>query len=124
MKGKNILILDDDSTYRESLKKAFEQHEYEVFTAEHAEQALAIAEQEKPTMILSDVVMFPIDGIMFLKKLRLLGSYGTHVPCFLYTHVKKESLQQEIKHLSIIESYNKEEVSPEELYSLLSAYTH
>ncbi len=124
MKGKNILILEDDNTYREQLKKVFESHGYEVFDAEQGEHAITIAENEKPAMILSDVIMYPMDGIAFIKRVRLLGSYGAHVPCYLYTHAAKESLLQEIKHLSILEIYSKEELSPEELYNQLSQVSH
>lgn len=57
MSGKKILIVDDDADFVESNKDLLEAQDYEVIVAHDGEQGLRTAIQEKPDLMLLDVMM-------------------------------------------------------------------
>lgn len=54
---KNILVVDDSPTDRKYLTDLLAKSGYQVTTAENAEQALAQVKQQRPDLVLMDVVM-------------------------------------------------------------------
>ena len=67
---KRILVVEDEYHIRQNLQQILEFSHYEVFLAEDGEQALTIALQKKPDLILSDVRMPKMDGYELLEALR------------------------------------------------------
>jgi len=65
-----ILVVDDNETNRDILAARLEATGYEVLQAEDGEQALAVARQELPDLILLDIMMPKIDGIEVCKQLK------------------------------------------------------
>lgn len=61
--GKTILIVDDDKFTRLTMRKAFENQGYSLLEAENGQQALEIARQHHPDLILMDVNMPVLDGL-------------------------------------------------------------
>lgn len=57
-----ILVVDDEKALRELARSILEPHGYRVLSAEDAEQALAILEDESVELMLSDVIMPGMDG--------------------------------------------------------------
>ncbi|MHB1273089.1 MAG: EAL domain-containing protein [Rhodanobacter sp.] len=57
-----ILIAEDSPTQAEKLRYLLEEHGYTVVTAPDGRQALAAAQQRKPALIVSDVMMPEMDG--------------------------------------------------------------
>lgn len=68
--AKKILIVDDDTLLRRSLAFNLEQAGYEVRTAVNAEDALVLAEQTKPDLVLLDIGLPGIDGLDALKRFK------------------------------------------------------
>lgn len=68
--NKKILIVEDDKDFLLILKTKFESEGFSVFCAEDGEEAVAIAEEEKPDLVLSDVLMPKMDGLEMAKKIR------------------------------------------------------
>jgi DNA-binding response OmpR family regulator len=60
MNAKKILIVDDDPATCEVLMRLFNDVGYEILTAMDGSQAVAVARQEKPDLILLDI-LFPPD---------------------------------------------------------------
>ncbi len=67
---KKILIMEDNTDLRETLKAMFLSDEYDVRTASDGEEGLHVALTEKPDIILLDVLMPKKDGVTVLKELR------------------------------------------------------
>jgi len=67
---KKILIVEDELPLREALVDKLKLEGIETIEASNGEEGLRIALQEKPDMILLDVIMPVMDGITMLKKLR------------------------------------------------------
>ncbi|MCS6884650.1 MAG: response regulator [Acidobacteriota bacterium] len=64
-----ILIAEDDVMTRSVLEAALEQ-DYELLFAVNGQEALDIAVQERPDIIISDVMMPVMDGMELLKRMR------------------------------------------------------
>lgn len=66
-----LWVVDDDRSIRFVLSKALEAEGYEVVEFEHAAGALdAIAEGQKPSLIISDIRMPGLDGFKLLERLQ------------------------------------------------------
>lgn len=68
--SKQILVVDDDALLRRSLAFNLEQAGYTVRTAATAEDALAMAEQARPDLVLLDIGLPGMDGLDALRRLR------------------------------------------------------
>lgn len=58
-----ILIVDDTQDNRDVLRAVLEHHHYEVIAAESGREAIRVAHENSPDLILMDVVMPGMDGI-------------------------------------------------------------
>jgi class 3 adenylate cyclase len=65
-----ILIVDDNPTNRDILQARLAVHKYEIIMATDGEEALAIAREKQPDLILLDIMMPKIDGIEVCRQLR------------------------------------------------------
>jgi len=65
-----LLIIDDDIATCNFLKAFFCQTGYEVFTANDGDQAVVLVRDEKPDVILLDVLMPGLSGIEVLQKIK------------------------------------------------------
>ncbi len=66
----NILIVDDDPSYRMLLRDALGQQDWTIFLAEHGEEAMSVLSREKLDIVVSDVYMPVMDGIALHRKVR------------------------------------------------------
>jgi DNA-binding response OmpR family regulator len=63
MNGAQLLLVDDDALLRRSLTFNLEQAGYRVHSAESAEDALAIAQRNRPDLVLLDIGLPGMDGL-------------------------------------------------------------
>jgi two-component system, NtrC family, nitrogen regulation response regulator NtrX len=70
MPKSRILVIDDESAIRDSLKMTLEYEGYEFVGAATGQEGLALAEREGPDLVLLDVKMPGMDGIEVLERLR------------------------------------------------------
>jgi two component, sigma54 specific, transcriptional regulator, Fis family len=83
---KNILVVDDESSIRESLSGILRDEGYDVSVATDGLTALKKVEEDPPDLIFLDIVMPGIDGLETLQKLKerfpeiyviIISAYGT-----------------------------------------------
>ncbi|HEX7282208.1 MAG TPA: sigma-54 dependent transcriptional regulator, partial [Vicinamibacterales bacterium] len=67
-----ILVIDDESAIRDSLKMTLEYDGYEVTTAATGEEGVKLVEREAPDLVFLDIKMPGMDGLEVLQKLRHL----------------------------------------------------
>ena len=70
MQGKIVLVIDDDSSARELMKRFLEKDGLSVFTAATGEEGLQLAKAHHPDLITLDVMMPGVDGWATLAALK------------------------------------------------------
>ena len=65
-----VLLVEDDNNLREIYEARLAAEGYDIATAKDGEDALAVAKQEKPDLVISDVMMPRISGFEMLDILR------------------------------------------------------
>jgi DNA-binding NtrC family response regulator len=68
--AERLLIVEDEDTLRESLKRVFTKEGYEVEIARDAETSLRMIEAQSFDLIITDIILPGIDGIELLKRCR------------------------------------------------------
>ena len=90
MSIQKVLVVDDSKTELMFLTEILHQQGYQVRTAENAEQALARLEEEKPDLILMDVVMPGQNGFQLTRSLARNTKFAD-VPIIMCTSKKQET---------------------------------
>lgn len=80
-----VLVAEDSFDTRIMLKRALELKGYRVLEAEDGQQALEMAEQHHPSLMIIDLNMPVVDGLETIKKFRKLEKEGEHVPIVAIT---------------------------------------
>jgi len=70
---KKILVIEDDPGILLSLKDELESEGYTVYSAEDGEKGLEIAKQQRPDLIILDIMLPVLDGYEVCKRLRMEG---------------------------------------------------
>ena len=65
-----ILIADDSPNIREILRMSLETDGYAVVLAEDGEQALAMVRDEKPDLVIIDVMMPKVNGFQVCRRVK------------------------------------------------------
>jgi len=65
-----LLVVDDEQDICEFVKSFLQERGYQVLTALNGDDAITIAKNEKPELILLDIKMKGMDGIATLKHLK------------------------------------------------------
>jgi PAS domain S-box-containing protein len=65
-----ILVVDDDATARDLMRRNLEREGYRVITAENGEEGIVLAKEHAPALITLDVMMPGLDGWAVLSRLK------------------------------------------------------
>jgi DNA-binding response OmpR family regulator len=84
---KTILIAEDEMPMLEALATKFKNEGFKVLEAKDGEEALKLAENEHPHLILLDILMPKLDGLGALKKIRGQNKWGEQVPILMLTNL-------------------------------------
>ncbi len=96
--GKKILVVDDKEENRRLLKKILRLHAYSLIEAASGEQALELAQSEKPDLILMDIRLREgIDGIETTRRLKALPGLAGIPVVAITASVSPEDVQKAIK---------------------------
>ncbi len=90
-----ILIVDDDSTLREMYESYLKAAGYNVMTAQNGKDGLAKAQEQKPNIILLDLMMPEMNGIEVLKHLKAEDSALKDVPVIVFTALIQDLEKQQ-----------------------------
>ncbi len=81
---RKILVIDDELEVIELLKKRLEKTGYQVVTATDGPQGFKTAMEQKPDLILLDIIMPEVDGLTVLRQLKAEGS-TSRIPVVMVT---------------------------------------
>lgn len=65
-----ILVVDDDTAINELIKVNLELQGYEVFQAYNGTEGFALAKQERPALVILDIMMPEVDGFTVAQRIR------------------------------------------------------
>lgn len=105
MEPSNILIVDDEKSVIEALKRAFMEDPYQVFSAEDAIEGLAVLSTNKIKVVISDEMMPGISGAEFLA--RVSKNYPGVVRIMLTGHASLKAAIQAINKGEIYRFFTK-----------------
>lgn len=72
-----VLVVDDDEVFRNRLCRAFVQRAWKATTAANGNEALVLAREESPDLVLVDLRMPGMDGLDLVEKLHAIDSSMT-----------------------------------------------
>jgi signal transduction histidine kinase/ligand-binding sensor domain-containing protein/DNA-binding response OmpR family regulator len=81
--SRSILVVDDNAQIRQYIRQIFNQ-QFSVYEAQSGEEALELARQYQPDVIISDVVMQEMTGIELCQRIKGDPALG-HIPVILVT---------------------------------------
>ena len=86
--GRKILVIDDDPIFSKSARAVLESHGYQVDTARNQEEALARMGQEKPDLVLLDVMMnWVLEGVTISQEMMSQKDLQ-HIPIIMVTSIR------------------------------------
>ncbi|MFW9833662.1 MAG: response regulator transcription factor [Candidatus Thorarchaeota archaeon] len=83
-KNKKILVVDDEQMTTDLAKTFLEKHGFQVVVAKDGEEAIEIAHEEVPDLILLDVMLPTIDGFEVCKRLKEHATFKS-TPILMFT---------------------------------------
>ncbi|MDF1496581.1 MAG: response regulator [Patescibacteria group bacterium] len=86
MEKQKILFIEDDAFLARIYSKAIEDASYEAILAGTGEEGLKLAEREKPSLILLDILLPHMDGFEVLEKLKSDTALGS-IPVLVITNM-------------------------------------
>lgn len=84
MGKKRILVVEDEPEFRLALRMRLQANGYEVMEAEDGMAGLAMARQQKPDLIMLDVMMPKMDGYKVTRLLKFDENYSK-IPIIMLT---------------------------------------
>lgn len=114
---KKILIIDDDRIFAKVLKDGLvlkRKEDYSVTTAADGEEGFALAQKEKPDLIVLDLVMPKLGGAEFLQKLRTDGDIA-NTPVIIGTQLSDMDEMSKLVELGVKGYIIKSESSLEQI---------
>ncbi|UCB57595.1 MAG: response regulator [Candidatus Omnitrophota bacterium] len=84
---KKILVVDDEPDFLKIITMRLEANNYQVITAPSGKEALKKIKQEKPDVVLLDILMPKLDGLETLKKIR---AQNKKLPVYIITAFSTE----------------------------------
>lgn len=90
--GAKILVVDDDPEIREAVSLVLEANSYEVVTAEDGMAGLNRLKEERPDLMILDLLMPRLDGFGVCKELKdpRWSKYG-HIPVIILSSVREDA---------------------------------
>ncbi|MFA6383150.1 MAG: response regulator [Parcubacteria group bacterium] len=87
MDNKKILVIEDEVSLQKSLSEFLEEENFEVISALDGEKGLAMAQEEKPDLILLDIILPKKDGYEVLAELKQ-SEQTKRIPVILLTNLE------------------------------------
>jgi len=88
--NKKILVVEDEATLQKALTETLVQNGYNVLNALDGLRGLEIAREEKPDLILLDIILPKMDGFEVLKKLKE-DENVSEIPIIILTNLSDAS---------------------------------
>jgi CheY-like chemotaxis protein len=123
LKGRRILIVEDDSDTQELLKTVLQRHGADVTAVDSTSSALAEIAEAKPDVIISDIGMAGENGYELIRKIRSLSpEAGGHIPAIALTAYAGTSDRRRAL-LAGFQTHLSKPVEPDDLLAVILSLT-
>lgn len=125
MMNKKLLLVEDSEPLRNVLAEKLTDEHFEVLVAGGGEEGAKIAQEQKPDIIITDIVMFPVDGLEMVKRIRESGEWGKQVYIIALTNQNSSEEEKRLEELNLHAYLVKAETSLDSVVSLVkNIFTH
>ncbi len=90
---KTILIVEDEESLRDAIVDILQRKNFLSLEAKNGQEAVEIALEKHPDLILLDLIMPEMDGMTALKIIRQNAAWGAHVPVIILTNLSATNEQ-------------------------------
>ena len=111
---KKILIVEDDNFVAEVYSTKLFEMGHEVRIAQNGEEGLKVIGEEKPDLILLDIIMPVMGGIEMLGELKKKDEWK-QIPVILLTNVGEKESVQKVRNLGVQDYLIKSHFTPAEV---------
>ncbi len=118
---KNILLVEDEPLLANLLKQRLEKENFIVNLAQDGEEALKFLKNQKPDLILLDIILPKISGFELMEKLKSAPEIQK-APIIIISNLGQEKDVTKGYSLGAIEYFIKAQVSIEELVSQIKSF--
>jgi DNA-binding NarL/FixJ family response regulator len=115
-----ILVVDDDKAFREFVTGLLGAAGYATAEAGTGEEAIDVAQKERPALVLLDVVLPGVSGFEICRQLK--EQVGSDLPVFLISGVRAEAFDRAAGLLIGADDYLTKPVDPDELLARIRRY--
>lgn len=116
---KKILLVDDEPNIIMALEYTLRKNDYEIFIARDGEEAVALAEELVPDLVILDIMMPKVDGYEVLEHLREHNSLKESTQTIIISAKQKQSDVQKALSLGA-KAYIKKPFSMKKLLNTVS----
>ena len=117
-----ILVVEDYPGDQKMISMALEKENYEVITAMDGKEGIAKARNEKPDLIIMDVMLPEEDGLDACKELKADPQYA-HIPIVIHTSIQDSPIIlreiQKVTNAPYADAYIDKPCDPEELIAVV-----
>lgn len=117
--AKRILIAEDDSFLVKMYKLELEGAGFEITAAANGKQALEAIEQQKPDLLLLDLLMPEMDGFAVLEQVK---KKGYNFPIVVLSNLSQEIDKEKCKALGARDYFVKSDMELDRLKEMISKY--
>lgn len=101
MTAHKILLVEDSEPLRKVLAEKLRDEKYEVTEAGGGDEGLKLGQEIHPDMVITDIVMFPMDGLEMAKQIRASGAWGEEVYIIALTNQNSSEEEARLKDLRL-----------------------
>ncbi|MFH0952520.1 MAG: response regulator [Patescibacteria group bacterium] len=113
-KSKKVLIIEDEKIVSDIYKTKLEKEGFFISQAFDGQTGLDMALQEKPDLIILDIILPKLNGVAVLDKLQM-DSWGSTVPVLIATNMPEDPKLQRTAKGKLYEIVAKVDISPNDL---------
>jgi CheY-like chemotaxis protein len=111
-----ILIVDDDPDMRLAIGSVLRSRSYDVVEAGDGEEALRKLKEEKPDLMLLDLLMPKMDGFAVVKELKNTQEGYSNIPILIISSIREEASHRryelEVGHELDVDEYIEKPIEP------------
>jgi DNA-binding response OmpR family regulator len=120
MAKESILIVEDDKFFRDLVSKKLEKNGFEMFLAADSKEALAVLEEKKPSLIISDLILPGLDGFELLAMVKK-DEKTKGIPVIVLSNLGQKDEVERAMSLGAIDFMVKVNFTPDEIVSKIKS---